>query len=294
MPTATGRRYRRQRAAVGPDGGRPACAARREAPHCWVKICRYNRPQKMVPERTELQPAVALFRCMADPTRLAIVRRIAATGEARVADLMKELELPQSTVSSHLGLLRECELVVSRPEGRQVFYALTRPELLDLLLAAEALLDATGKAVVLRPTSGEPAHGPLSHRDRPAGTRRRPAPRRSGASDHHLPMTVMSRLVPIRTPLTREVAQFVGRLQSKGSAVARVDEPQVFRQAIRVEARRRGVRVRTGTAAQDPQVVWACDPNLELSEEEYARENRRAVNRLGALLRAAGSMPETE
>jgi hypothetical protein len=107
-------------------------------------------------------------------------------------------------------------------------------------------------------------------------------------------MTVMSRLVPIRTALTREVAEFVGRLQSKGSAVARVDEPQVFRQAIRVEARRRGVRVRTGTAAQDPRWLWACDPNWELSEEEYARQSRRAANRLDALLRAAGSRAKDE
>lgn len=120
-------------------------------------------------ESTRLRPAVALFRSMADPTRLAIVRRLAA-GEARVVDLMKDVRLPQSTVSSHLACLRDCDLVTGRPEGRQVFYALTRPELLDLLRAAEALLDATGKAVVLRPTSGEPAHGSVSHADRRAGT----------------------------------------------------------------------------------------------------------------------------
>ncbi len=107
-------------------------------------------------------------------------------------------------------------------------------------------------------------------------------------------MTVMSRLVPIRTPLTREVVEFVGRLQSKGSAVARVDGPQVFSQAIRVEARRRRVRVRAGTAAQDPQVVWACDPNWEFSEKEYARESRRAMNQPDALLRAAGSRARDE
>ena len=50
----------------------------------------------------------------------------------------------------------------------------------------------------------------------------------------------MGRVVPITTPLTQEVGAFVGILQSKGSAVVRVDEPQVFRQAVRVEARRRG------------------------------------------------------
>ncbi len=100
-------------------------------------------------------------------------------------------------------------------------------------------------------------------------------------------MTKMSRLLPIRTALTREIAAFVGRLQSKGYAVERVDEPQVFRQAIRVEARRRNIRVRTGTAARDAHAVWACDADRGLSDEEYARENRRVVNRFDALLRAA-------
>jgi hypothetical protein len=70
----------------------------------------------------------------------------------------------------------------------------------------------------------------------------------------------MGRVAPITTPLTQEVTAFVGILQSKGSAVVRVDEPQVFRQAVRVEARRRGNRVRTGIASQDLNTVWAVDP----------------------------------
>jgi hypothetical protein len=95
----------------------------------------------------------------------------------------------------------------------------------------------------------------------------------------------MGRVVPITTPLTQEVAAFVGILQSKGSAVARVDEPQVFRQAVRVEARRRGLRVRTGVASRDRHTVWAVDPERKLSDEEYQRASRRAVNKLDALLR---------
>ncbi|MBQ0892061.1 winged helix-turn-helix transcriptional regulator [Micromonospora sp. U56] len=100
-----------------------------------------------------LAPAVALFRSLGDPTRLAILRRI-ATGEARVVDLTDELRLAQSTVSKHLACLRDCGLIDYRAEGRQSFYALTRPELLDLLRSAEQVLAATGEAVALCPTSG--------------------------------------------------------------------------------------------------------------------------------------------
>jgi len=100
-----------------------------------------------------MTPAVALFRSLADETRLRIVQRLAA-GEARVVDLTGELGLAQSTVSKHLACLRDCGLIDYRVEGRQSFYALTRPELMDLLQAAEGVLAATGSAVALCPTYG--------------------------------------------------------------------------------------------------------------------------------------------
>jgi len=100
-----------------------------------------------------VSPAAALFRSLADETRLRIVARL-ATGEARVVDLTGELGLAQSTVSKHLACLRGCGLVDYRTEGRQSFYALTRPELMDLLQAAEGVLVATGAAAVPCPDSG--------------------------------------------------------------------------------------------------------------------------------------------
>jgi DNA-binding transcriptional ArsR family regulator len=102
---------------------------------------------------SNLDAAVALFHSLSDGARLAIVRRL-ADGEARVVDLIGELGLAQSTVSAHVACLRDCGLVTGRPEGRQVFYSLTRPELMDLLAAAESLLAATGNTVALCPNYG--------------------------------------------------------------------------------------------------------------------------------------------
>lgn len=104
-----------------------------------------------------------MFRGLADPTRLAVLRRL-ADGEARVVDLTGQLGLAQSTVSAHVACLRDCGLVRGRPQARQVFYSLTRPELLDLLTAAEGLLAATGSTVRLCPnygtgTTGAPGPG---------------------------------------------------------------------------------------------------------------------------------------
>lgn len=111
----------------------------------------------LVDEPAAMSAAACMFRSLGDPTRLAIVRHLAA-GEHRVVDLTAHLGLAQSTVSAHLACLRDCGLVTSRPQGRASMWALEHSvELMELLVAAERLLAATGDAVVLCPTYGQAA-----------------------------------------------------------------------------------------------------------------------------------------
>ena len=91
-----------------------------------------------------------LFRGFADPTRLAVVQAL-AEGEKRVADLVAQVKSSQPNVSGHLACLKECGLVNDRPEGRQVFYRISSPEVLDLLVAAERVLAVHGHRVKLCP-----------------------------------------------------------------------------------------------------------------------------------------------
>ena len=119
---------------------------------------RYHRRMAMTTGNSELaqQRGAALFHSLADRYRLAIVRAL-VDGEQRVVELTKELGLAQGTVSGHLACLRECGLIVGRPEGRQMFYSIAHPELMDLLGAAEQLLALTGDAVELCPNYGSAA-----------------------------------------------------------------------------------------------------------------------------------------
>ncbi len=58
------------------------------------------------------------FAALADPTRRAILARLAA-GEADVSELMKPFELSQPTISKHLGVLERAGLVAMRREAQR-------------------------------------------------------------------------------------------------------------------------------------------------------------------------------
>ncbi|MDX2272205.1 MAG: metalloregulator ArsR/SmtB family transcription factor [Cyanobacteriota bacterium] len=73
-----------------------------------------------------IQKLSRTLQLLGDETRLRIILCL-AQGEANVSELCSFLELPQSTVSHHLGLLRLAELVTFRRDGRQIYYAIHQP-----------------------------------------------------------------------------------------------------------------------------------------------------------------------
>jgi ArsR family transcriptional regulator len=79
----------------------------------------------------------ARFKALADPTRVAIVNRLAGAGEVCVCNLVAEFDLSQPTVSHHLRLLREAGLVEAERRGTWAYYRLV-PEAIDGLRAALA------------------------------------------------------------------------------------------------------------------------------------------------------------
>ncbi|MGH8916121.1 MAG: ArsR/SmtB family transcription factor [Acidimicrobiia bacterium] len=107
----------------------------------------------------DLQLAAKLFRGLADPTRLAILEAIAEEGEMRVTDLIARVGGSQANVSGHVACLKDCGLVVDRPEGRQVFYSVSDPVVVAALRGAEAVLALTGEQVALCPNYRTPETG---------------------------------------------------------------------------------------------------------------------------------------
>jgi|GEM_PF-645815 len=71
----------------------------------------------------DVEQLTNLFRLLSDRTRLNILLTL-AEGERNVGSLCEELNLPQPTVSHHLGLLRVNNIITNHRKGKQVYYSL--------------------------------------------------------------------------------------------------------------------------------------------------------------------------
>lgn len=84
------------------------------------------------PHYPDLAAAAALFKALADETRLAILRQLREQGEVCACDFLACCSLAQPTVSHHLRVLREAGLVNADKRGLWVYYTLNA-EKLELL-----------------------------------------------------------------------------------------------------------------------------------------------------------------
>jgi len=85
-----------------------------------------------------------IFRALGHECRIRIIEELAHGdhGERDVHSLVEILDVPQPTVSQHLGVLRRAKLVKQRREGRSVHYSLTNRGLASWLLKALRFLDS--------------------------------------------------------------------------------------------------------------------------------------------------------
>ncbi len=100
--------------------------------------------------RDDVATAAKLFCGFGDRTRLAILTLLTG-GELRVADIVVALDASQANISGHLRCLKDCGLVIDRRAGREAFYRIAHPEVLDVLGSAERLLAVTGQHIELCP-----------------------------------------------------------------------------------------------------------------------------------------------
>ena len=109
--------------------------------------------------RLEDVPLEAALHALADPCRLAIVRRLAEETELSCSAAAAG-DVPKSTLSNHFRILRSAGLIRTRPLGRDHLSILRRdefearfPGLLGTVLAQQAMAAEGGTDIPPGPTN---------------------------------------------------------------------------------------------------------------------------------------------
>lgn len=106
-------------------------------------------------ERSEAETYASWFRCLADATRLQLLRTLAeASGALTVGALVEAVGVGQSTVSGHVRRLAESEFVFVERVGATTYVRINEDCLTALPDAAAAIMGGSVPAVGDGPTGG--------------------------------------------------------------------------------------------------------------------------------------------
>lgn len=94
---------------------------------CAVKVvdhARVKETRRRLVSREEAGQLAELFRLLGDVSRTRLLHALLEAGELCVCDLAATLEMPETSVSHALRLLRTAGVVSGRRDGRMMFYRL--------------------------------------------------------------------------------------------------------------------------------------------------------------------------
>ncbi|MDQ2953207.1 MAG: metalloregulator ArsR/SmtB family transcription factor [Chloroflexota bacterium] len=89
---------------------------------------------------------VKILQALADPTRFAIVKQLAANGEVCACDFGSCCNVSQPTVSHHLKVLREAGVIACERRGTWIYYWLEPKAARRVAALGRVLSDGSGKA----------------------------------------------------------------------------------------------------------------------------------------------------
>jgi ArsR family transcriptional regulator len=79
-----------------------------------------------------------ILNALSDPTRLELIEFL-SKGERCVCEILPAFKRSQSTVSKHLNILYESELLERRIEGKRTLYRIKDPQVFEILKAIDLM-----------------------------------------------------------------------------------------------------------------------------------------------------------
>lgn len=89
---------------------------------------------------SDLQVCAELYKALAHPARLAILKYLAESKTCITGDFADELPLSRTTVNQHLKELRSAGLISARSEGVKTYYCLNPDKIKELKELSEVFL----------------------------------------------------------------------------------------------------------------------------------------------------------
>jgi ArsR family transcriptional regulator len=240
-----------------------------------------------------MKRASALFRVLADPTRLRLLRVLAAD-RFNVSELTAILALAQSGVSRHLALLREAGLVVEERANGFTYYHLadaTGPDASPVWRLLQTEFDAAaGDAAVRRDAAR--IQEVLRQRDEQfdtVGDPRQLVPGRSWAAwaralGHLLPALEVADVGCGEGDLTIEIARWAGRV----TGIDRSDDVLERAQALAARHAVSNVVWKKGDLARLPLRDESVDLAIYAQSLRYAADPERALDEAVRVVRPGG------
>ena len=86
-------------------------------------------------EKYILEEKAELLKVLGHPTRLCIIKGLIKDGENNVSFMQECLDVPQSTLSQHLGKLRALGIIEGVRKGTEVYYRVIDEEAIKIIKA---------------------------------------------------------------------------------------------------------------------------------------------------------------
>jgi len=98
-------------------------------------------------ERVLYEAKAKVLKALAHPTRLWMAEQL-ADGEMCVCEFVDKVDADFSTISKHLSVLKQAGIVEDDKRGKQVFYSLKVPCVLNFMHCVEEVIRSNAEAQV--------------------------------------------------------------------------------------------------------------------------------------------------
>lgn len=96
-------------------------------------------------EKLLYEAKAKVLKALAHPTRLWMAEQLSA-GEMCVCEFVDQIDADFSTISKHLSVMKQAGIVQDEKRGKQVYYTMRVPCVMNFMSCVEAVIENNAKA----------------------------------------------------------------------------------------------------------------------------------------------------